>query len=267
MPRPEQKIDTEPAHNKTNPLYNNKRSPDNNHEQLFESSLQYVEGDPDDDYDNNQYTLDKQYTPHKQYIPNTQDHSKLNGNNDNDSMGLLEDRDHMENTPYTPNGSLNNRQSNYNNLHTPRDDEKLSTSSHSSSNGSDPINNSKKLTLLKNNSNRDLKRAVNNHKPSNFLTPQSPASPPATTPSPPSFRFALSSSPPTPHKERVPSANDPAVEVQKLRMQLQKALQEINGFKIYKVSIFHLQHFSSFPLYKNIPHIKFTRVYRKTFRQ
>eukprot|EP00026_Physarum_polycephalum_P002578 Phypoly_transcript_02585.p1 GENE.Phypoly_transcript_02585~~Phypoly_transcript_02585.p1 ORF type:complete len:676 (+),score=112.05 Phypoly_transcript_02585:73-2100(+) len=104
-----------------------------------------------------------------------------------------------------------------------------STSSHSLS-GSDFRGDNKKLALLKNN-NKDTPRRS---KTTNYLTPQSPKSTSSTTPSPPSFRFALTASPPTPRKEKAPSANDSTVEVQKLRMQLQKALQEINGFKIYK---------------------------------
>ena len=149
--------------------------------------------------------------------------------------GSPEDSDQMDNTTdkrENDNSSSNHQQLN-NNLPSPSPSQEHPASSRFSSNGSDHGGDNTKLTLLKNN-NKNVKRGPN-HKIANFLTPQSPLSTPTTTPSPPSFRFALTTSPPTPHKERVPSAHDPAVEVQKLRIQLQKALQEINGFKIYKV--------------------------------
>ena len=157
--------------------------------------------------------------------------------------GSPEDSDQMDNTTdkrENGNSSSNHHQPN-NNLPSPSPSQDHPASSRFSSNGSDHGGDNTKLTLLKNN-NKNVKRGPN-HNIANFLTPQSPLSTPTTTPSPPSFRFALTTSPPTPHKERVPSAHDPAVEVQKLRIQLQKALQEINGFKIYKVfpsSILHL---------------------------
>lgn len=110
-----------------------------------------------------------------------------------------------------------------------------------------------KLRIIKEGSSRNLAaKSMEKQKSSHlqhFLTPRSPATPTnynsnssnynygsndRNTPSPP-FKFALTTSPPTPHKEKAPSALDPTVEVQKLRTQLQKAMQEINGFKIYKV--------------------------------
>lgn len=51
----------------------------------------------------------------------------------------------------------------------------------------------------------------------------------------PPLHFPASRSPPVPHKDKPQPAQDATVEVQKLRMQLQKAQQEINGFKIYRV--------------------------------
>jgi len=104
-----------------------------------------------------------------------------------------------------------------------------------------------KLRIIKEGSNRNLvgKTIIDKQRGSHYLTPRSPATPTnyssgyntpsSSSSSSPPFKFALTTSPPTPHKEKGPSALDPTVEVQKLRMQLQKALQEINGFKIYKV--------------------------------
>ncbi len=58
---------------------------------------------------------------------------------------------------------------------------------------------------------------------------------------PPSLRFTQSTSPPMPRRERTPPQHQDSgfMEVQKLRTQLQKALQELNGYKIYKVPTFH----------------------------